>query len=577
MKNTLFLLGLAMIIILGGCKKPGIVSCEIISPRNGAELPINRNITVMVDASDSKGTIAMVTVFFDNNPGISTTTDPFRVIIPSALLTLGKHTIKAVAVNNEGTQEESTITVNIISDESPDFVTFADGKIPPGWKTSTWEVDMTIGYDDNYSLKSKNHPASVVAGKTMNASSYVEFFTRGDNFDLYIDNEKAQAFSSVPADKENWTKWIYILDGGKHEFSWETTSDPSIYLDAISFAVSTLPEVTTNSTVTNITTTSATSGGKISDDVNSPVISRGVCWSTSQNPTINNSKTVDGSGTGSFTSNITGLTTNTLYYVRAYATNRVGTAYGEQVTFTTQSADLPTITTSNITNITSSSATGGGNVTNSGSGSVTARGVCWSTSQNPTINNSKTVDGSGTGSFTSNITGCSPNTTYYVRAYATNSVGTAYGNQVSFTTTSSSNTAKVRFQKKKAYDYVSEMSVDNASGGELASYYFGTAAGTSPYYDIPPGQHVPWYYYTYPGNSGWYHCLDNSTYNFQIGRKYSVVCDDDGSYLIFYVTDDGPGKSSEPGEQEKIVSPITKIPKKQASELTEKPRADVSN
>ena len=77
---------------------------------------------------------------------------------------------------------------------------------------------------------------------------------------------------------------------------------------------------------------------------------------------------------------------------------------------------------------------GGGNVTADGGATVTARGICWSTSQNPTISGSHTTDGTGTGTFTSNMTGLEPNTTYYVRAYATNSAGTAYGDQVSFTT-----------------------------------------------------------------------------------------------------------------------------------------------
>jgi uncharacterized protein (TIGR02145 family) len=96
---------------------------------------------------------------------------------------------------------------------------------------------------------------------------------------------------------------------------------------------------------------------------------------------------------------------------------------------------LPTLTTTAISNIANTTATSGGNITNQGSSAVTARGVCWSTSQNPTIANSKTTDGSETGSFTSNLTGLTTNTTYYVRAYATNSAGTAYGNQQSFTTT----------------------------------------------------------------------------------------------------------------------------------------------
>ena len=195
-----------------------------------------------------------------------------------------------------------------------------------------------------------------------------------------------------------------------------------------------LPTVTTTN-VSNITQTTATSGGNVTSDGGANVTARGVCWSTSQNPTISNSHTTDGNGTGSFTSNMTGLTANTTYYVRAYATNEKGTAYGEQKSFTTlQNIELPTVTTTNVSNITQTTATSGGNVTSDGGANVTARGVCWSTSQNPTISNSHTTDGNGTGSFTSNMTGLTANTTYYVRAYATNEKGTAYGEQRSFTT-----------------------------------------------------------------------------------------------------------------------------------------------
>ncbi len=92
------------------------------------------------------------------------------------------------------------------------------------------------------------------------------------------------------------------------------------------------------------------------------------------------------------------------------------------------------MTTTNVSNITQTTATSGGNVTSDGGANVTARGVCWSTSQNPTISNSHTTDGNGTGSFTSNLINLNPNTTYYVRAYATNEKGTSYGEQRSFTT-----------------------------------------------------------------------------------------------------------------------------------------------
>ena len=112
-------------------------------------------------------------------------------------------------------------------------------------------------------------------------------------------------------------------------------------------------------------------------------------------------------------------------------------AQGASQTFTLQFSEtqhqLPIVTTNTITSITTNSATCGGDVTSNGASSVTARGVCWSTSQNPTVSESYTTDGSGTGSFTSNITGLTTGTTYYVRAYATNSAGTSYGEQRSFT------------------------------------------------------------------------------------------------------------------------------------------------
>ena len=95
---------------------------------------------------------------------------------------------------------------------------------------------------------------------------------------------------------------------------------------------------------------------------------------------------------------------------------------------------VPTLTTSAITNITGTTATGGGTITSEGSGTVISRGVCWSTEHNPTIESSKTTNGSDTGSFESSIAGLTLGIMYYVRAYAINSIGTSYGNEVSFLT-----------------------------------------------------------------------------------------------------------------------------------------------
>jgi hypothetical protein len=129
------------------------------------------------------------------------------------------------------------------------------------------------------------------------------------------------------------------------------------------------------------------------------------------------------------------LSSNTTYYVRAFATNSTGTSYGNQVSFNTgQGASLPTVTTQTVNSITQNSAVSGGDVTNAGGSSVTSRGICYYTSPNPTTSNLVVNSGSGTGAFTSNMSALSSNTTYYVRAFATNSTGTSYGNQVSFNT-----------------------------------------------------------------------------------------------------------------------------------------------
>ena len=195
----------------------------------------------------------------------------------------------------------------------------------------------------------------------------------------------------------------------------------------------TMPTVST-SEITNITPYSATGGGTVEDGGNTAVTARGVCWNTSQNPTLDDNFTINGSGMGSFTSQLTNLEATTIYYVRAYATNKAGTSFGNQVSFSTETLTTPTVTTSNISNVTLYTATGGGTVIDGGNTSVTARGVCWSTSQNPTLNDNFTIDGSGTGNFISELTNLETTTTYYVKAYATNSGGISYGSQKSFTT-----------------------------------------------------------------------------------------------------------------------------------------------
>lgn len=186
--------------------------------------------------------------------------------------------------------------------------------------------------------------------------------------------------------------------------------------------------------ITEITTTSAKSGGNVISDGGGSITARGLVWRTSTGPTLEQHTGMNNEGTGNglFSSDITGLSPNLPYFVRAFATNSAGTVYGNELQFTSQGT--ATVTTANITNITPTGASGGGNVITDGNPPVSSRGIVWNTTPNPTVESylGMTNEGIGTGSFTSEITGLIPGTTYYTRAYATNQLSTVYGNEVSF-------------------------------------------------------------------------------------------------------------------------------------------------
>ena len=153
-----------------------------------------------------------------------------------------------------------------------------------------------------------------------------------------------------------------------------------------------------------------------------------------------------------------GLTPNTSYTYRVCSYNSVGNSatYTNEITLTTPSVvNLPTLTTTATSSIASTTAVSGGSISSDGGATITARGVCWSTSANPTVAlSSKTIDGTGTGIFTSTMSGLTANTTYFIRAYATNSAGTAYGAGLSFTTSNTSSATSVTDVDGNTYQLV---------------------------------------------------------------------------------------------------------------------------
>lgn len=204
------------------------------------------------------------------------------------------------------------------------------------------------------------------------------------------------------------------------------------------------PATVTTDSIKQVTQNTATAYGNITSIGNSPVTQYGHVWSsTNSTPTINDNKTQFGAANAptSFNSSLTGLTTGTTYYVRAYAINNGGTSYGAVITFTPSSANNPPVVyIANVYNIFVNNATSDGTITDIGSSAVTQYGHVYSSTNNlPTVNDNKTQLGTSNFappiSFTSNLSGLAGNTTYYIRAYATNSAGTAYSSAVlTFTT-----------------------------------------------------------------------------------------------------------------------------------------------
>lgn len=277
-----------------------------------------------------------------------------------------------------------------------------------------------------------NIKVTVTNGSTEYAS------TRTNNegrFELTVsyNNFDAKNYLFLDAGSSGITKRIELKGMGQESYNYG-----DIYLYNKNDGAT--PTIST-SAVRDITSNSAVCGGNITSDGGAEVTQRGLCWSKNENPNILNSKISCENGSGEFAGTMTDLYPNTRYYVRAFATNAIGTAYGEQREFTTAnggSMTKPTVSTNPISNISSNSAECGGNVTSDGGATVTERGICWaeaSVTNNPTFSNySMQTNGGGTGSFSCIMTGLSSNTAYYVRAYAKNTVGITYGDPIVFTT-----------------------------------------------------------------------------------------------------------------------------------------------
>lgn len=186
--------------------------------------------------------------------------------------------------------------------------------------------------------------------------------------------------------------------------------------------------------VKDIAKNSAIGGGNITSDGGYPLIKKGVCWNTYGKPTLKDSIAYSDVELGSYNCPLTKLYGYRTYYVRSFATNYKGTTYGQEEVFKTLK-DLPTILTLELFDITDTSVKCGGKILNEGDESLLFYGICWGTQPNPTIDNGDyTTESTDNKEFFSTATNLIPETEYYIRSYAKNSIGTTYGKELSFKT-----------------------------------------------------------------------------------------------------------------------------------------------
>ncbi len=266
-----------------------------------------------------------------------------------------------------------------------------------------------------------------------------------------------------PADNETfWFTTQYIGSGGSRKTK------------IASFKIGNAP-VATTLPATAITSTTATINGTINP--NSLPTSYHFEWGTTIAYGTNTA--IISAGTGSTNvpvfENLTGLVSGTTYHFRVVATNSDGTTNGSDLTFTPGGA---VVTTTAVTGIALTAAVSGGSVSTDGGSAVTARGVCWATTANPVATGNHTTDGTGTGTFVSNITGLSANTLYHVRAYATNANGTYYGADLTFTTLCGVYTLPFTESFSGSSIPTCWSQLDNQGGGQI--WQFGTITGQSP-------------------------------------------------------------------------------------------------
>ncbi len=252
-----------------------------------------------------------------------------------------------------------------------------------------------------------------------------------------VDVETAQKISEVYS-SDAFTLKAEALEIGQDYYvkAYAKNSVGESYSAIVPFkTVSTAPTVNTIG-YSRLSDTSVKLSGNVLDDNGEPLTDRGFVWiKGASTPTTSHNKLQVSGETGEYTGTLSDIVPNEIYSFRAYAVNSKGTSYGEVIQLQIN-ISLPGVTTNDVTGVTNTSAMSGGVIIDDGDGEILSKGVVWSLKKNPTIDlQTKTDEGEGNASFTSHLTDLHSGLVYYVRAYATNIVGTTYGEEIQFATT----------------------------------------------------------------------------------------------------------------------------------------------
>ncbi|MBN2764775.1 MAG: hypothetical protein JXR27_00260 [Paludibacteraceae bacterium] len=243
--------------------------------------------------------------------------------------------------------------------------------------------------------------------------------------DLSVENIATQDIDSITFDNGNMK--IFKKAGTQSIISTENVDSVNfnpLYLQLL--ATPQAPQME------NVLNTTAKASLRIVSPGGTTVTETGICWSINENPTVSDNKMPTSSLLSVGQVEISGLTNSTTYYARTYAINSAGTAYSEQISFSTNDFKVPSVETVSATfNYNTNKATCVVKVVSNGGCTLTQRGICWSTKRNPTTADNVFSSGISVGQFYAQTGTLDLNKIYYIRSFATNCMGTTYGNEMS--------------------------------------------------------------------------------------------------------------------------------------------------